>query len=67
MVSVHVSRAIDPGFEPQSGHTKYYNIGICCFSSKHATLRCKSKDWLAQNKNNMSECNDMSTCGLLFQ
>jgi hypothetical protein len=41
--------------------------GICCFSAKHAALRSKRKDWLAQNQNNVSEWSDMSTCGLLFQ
>jgi hypothetical protein len=41
--------------------------GICCFSAKHAALRSKSKDWLAQNQNNVSEWSDMSTRGLLFQ
>jgi hypothetical protein len=29
----------DHGFETQSGQTKDYNIGICCFSAKHAALR----------------------------
>jgi hypothetical protein len=24
-------------------------IGICCFSSKYAALRSKSKDWLTTN------------------
>ena len=26
---------IDRGFKPRSGQTKYYKIGICCFSAKH--------------------------------
>jgi hypothetical protein len=26
---------VDRGFEPQSGQTKDYKIGICCFSAKH--------------------------------
>jgi hypothetical protein len=34
------------------GQTKDYCIGICCFSAKHAALRRKSKDWLAQNQKN---------------
>ena len=42
MVSVLVSNAIDRGFESRSGHTNVYKIGICCFSAKHAALRCKS-------------------------
>jgi hypothetical protein len=37
------SSAVDPGFELRSGHTKDYKIGICCFSTKHAALRSKSK------------------------
>jgi hypothetical protein len=35
--------------------TKYYKLGICCFSTKHSVLRRKSKDWLARNKKNVSE------------
>jgi len=27
------------------GQTKDYKIGICCFSTKHAALRRKSKEW----------------------
>jgi len=42
------------------GKTKDYKIGICCFSAKHAALRRKSKDWLAQNQDNVSEWSDMS-------
>jgi hypothetical protein len=50
MVSV---LAVDPGFEPRSGQTKDYEIGICFFSAKHAALRRKSKDWLAGNQDNV--------------
>ena len=42
------SSVVDRGFEPWSGQTKDYKIGICCFSVKDAALRRKSKDWLAQ-------------------
>jgi hypothetical protein len=38
---------------------------ICCFPSKHATLRSKSKDWLFRNQNNLFELGDVSTSGLL--
>ena len=55
MVSVLVSSAVDHGFEPRSDQTKDYKIGICCFSAKHTALRKKSKDWLAQNQDNVSE------------
>ncbi len=67
MVSVLASSAVDRGFEPQSGQTKDYKIGICCFSAKHAALRRKSNDWLARNQNNVSEWSDIFTRGLLFQ
>ena len=67
MVSVLASGAVDFGFEPQSDQTKDYNIGICCFSSKHTALRKKSKDWWARNQDNVSAWGDMSIRGLLFQ
>jgi hypothetical protein len=57
--------AVDRGFEPRSGQTKDDKIGICCFSTKHAALRRKSKDWLARNQNNVPEWGDMSIRGLL--
>ena len=44
MVSVLASSAVDCGFEPRSGQIKDYEIGICCFSAKHAVLRSKIKD-----------------------
>ena len=55
MVCVLASSAVDRGFEPQSGQTKDYNIGSCCFSAKHAALWRKSKDWLARNQNIVSD------------
>jgi hypothetical protein len=67
MVSVLVWSAVDRGFEPWSGQTKDYEIGICYFSAKHSALRRKNKDWLAQIQNNVSEWSDMTTRGLLFQ
>ena len=45
MVRMLASSSVDRGFESRSGQTKDYNIGICCFSAKHAVLRRKSKDW----------------------
>ena len=60
MVSMLTSSAIDRGFELRSGPTKDYDIGICCFSAKHAASRRKSKDWLARNLDNVSEWGDMS-------
>jgi hypothetical protein len=48
MVSVLASSVVARGFEPWSGQTKDYKIGVCCFSAKHAALRSKSKDSLPQ-------------------
>jgi hypothetical protein len=66
MVSVFDSSAVDRGFVFRSGKTKDYEIGICCFSAKNAALRRKSKDWLAQNQDNLCEWSDMSIRELLF-
>ena len=66
MVSMLASSAVDRGFEFRSGQTKDYNIGICCFFSKHTALKGKNKDWLAWNQNNVSEWVDMSTRGIRF-
>ena len=67
MVSVLASSGVDCGFEPWSGQTKEYKIGICYFSAKHAALQRKSKDGLAQNQDNVSEWADMPIRELLFQ
>ena len=67
MVSVLTSSAIDREFKPRSGQPKNHKIGICCFSDKHPPLGRKSKDWLARNKDNVSEWGDMSVRRLLFQ
>ena len=66
IVGVFALSTVDREFKPQSGQTKDYKIGICCFSAKHAALRRKGKD-LAWNQNDMSECSDMSTRRLLYQ
>jgi hypothetical protein len=63
MVSMLASGVVDCGFEPWSGQTKDYKIGICCFSAKHAAFRRKSKDWLARNQDNVSKWGDISTRG----
>jgi hypothetical protein len=53
MISMLISSAVDCGFEPQSGKTKDYKSDICCCSAKHAAVKRKSKDWFAQNQNNV--------------
>jgi hypothetical protein len=44
-----------------------YKIGICCFSANHAALRRKSKNWLVQNQDNVSEWGNMFIGRLLVQ
>jgi hypothetical protein len=44
MVSVLVLSVVDQ-VDPWLGQTWDYEIGICCFSAKHAQLKRKSKDW----------------------
>jgi hypothetical protein len=48
------------------GQTKDYKIGIYCFSTKHAALRRKTKDWLALNQDNVSEWCDLTPVYLLI-
>ena len=67
MVGVLASSKVNREFQPQLGQTKDYQIGICCFSAKHAALRRNSKDWLAWNQDNVYEWSDMSISGRLFQ
>ena len=67
MVWVLASSVVNRGFEPWSSQTKDYKIGICSFFAKLALLRRKSRDWLARNEDNVSECCDMSIRGLLIQ
>ena len=67
MVIVLSSRAVVREFKSRSSLIKSCEIGICCFSAKHATLRSNSNDWLARIQDSVSEWSDMSTSGLLFQ
>ena len=54
-IGVLVSSGVD--HELPSFQTKDYTIDICCFFVKHAALRSKSKDWLAQNQDNQNQDN----------
>ena len=67
MVSVFASSVVDRGFEPRSGQTNDYEIGICYFSAKHAALMRNIKDWLALNQDNVSEWGNMFIRELLFE
>ena len=42
MAIVLALSAVDRGFEPSSDQTNDFQIGICCFSTKHAVLRGNS-------------------------
>ena len=42
------------GFDLWPGQTSDIKNGIYCLSTKHAALRSKSKDCLAQSQNNVS-------------
>ena len=46
---------------PQSCQPKHLTNWYLHFSAKHAPLKSKNKDWLAQNQDNVSKWNDMST------
>jgi hypothetical protein len=67
MVSVLASSVVDRGFKSRSGQTKDYKICICCFSAKHTALRRKSKDWMVQNRGNVSSGVTCLLSDLLFQ
>ena len=60
IIVIKMSNAVGCGFDHRSGQTKDYEIGICSFSTKHVALRKKSKDWLAQNQDSVSEWGGMS-------
>ena len=69
MVGMLISSVVDRGLEPDQvkPKTKKLVFVICCMSAKHASLRRKSKDWLARNQETVSEWGDMSIRGLLFE
>jgi hypothetical protein len=64
MVSMLILSGVEHGFEPRSGQTKDYEMGICCFSAKHTALSRKSNVWLARNRDNVSDWADMPIHGL---
>jgi hypothetical protein len=74
---INISRAGDPVHAGDKALTQEtpvqrrrvnrYDIGICCFFARHAALRKKNKDWVAQNQNNVCEWRDISIRGLLSQ
>jgi hypothetical protein len=61
------SSMVKHGFKSQSSQAIDYKIGICCFYTKYTALWSKKKRLVGWNQDSVSEWNDMSTCGLLFQ
>ena len=67
MVILLASSAGDRKFEPRSGQTKDYKIGIFLFSAKNTVLRRKIKESLAPIQDNVPQCGDLSIRALLLQ
>jgi hypothetical protein len=42
-------------------------ISICCFSTKHISLKRKSKDWLARNQDKVLECGDIMSHSIIYR
>ena len=61
------SSLLDKGYAPGSDIGKYYEIGICCFSTKHDTLQNTNKVSFALRQDNVSELSGIFTRRLLFQ
>lgn len=59
MVVVLASSPVDRWFKVTSGQG--YEIGICTFLAKHASLRTKNKNLLAWNRDNVSAWRDTFT------
>ena len=55
MISVLTLNAVDRRFNLWSGQTKDYEIGICCFSAKHAAIMRKWRNWMTRNQDSVSE------------
>ena len=66
MVGVVALCAVDRGFEPQSGQTKDYKIGIILLLLHSSSNKEKEQSWLSRNQDNVSKRCSMSTRGLLF-
>ena len=61
--ALNCNSAVDCGFKPWSNQRLELVFG----ASPLSTQRWKSKDWLAQNQDNVSEWSNMSPYGLWFQ
>ena len=61
MDSVPTSSSVDFWFDPRSCKPKNYTVGMCCFPSKHVSLRRKTKHWLGRNQSNEFECSIYDT------
>jgi hypothetical protein len=66
MVNMRSTSVIDRGFKPVSRQQNTIKLVFATSRLKHAALRNKNKDGLAQNQNNVSKWSDMFTHKLLF-
>lgn len=55
MVSVLAASAVDHRFEPRSGQTNDYTIGICCVSTKYSTLQRNCKELALDNNHSFTQ------------
>jgi hypothetical protein len=47
---------------PRVGQIKDYEIGICCCSTKHTSLKKNGKEWLARNQDTVSRVGLFADC-----
>ena len=66
IVIVLFSRVVDRGFLSDRIKPRTIKL-VFTISSMHAALRRQNKDWLARYQDIVSESEDMSARGLLFQ
>ena len=61
MVSLMALGMANHGYEPYSIQTNVYEIGICCFPTKHTALRSKIRDWFIRNQYDVSKQSHLPT------
>ena len=58
------SGSVNAWFDPRSGQTYDYKIGVCCFAYALAAETSKSKDGFVRNQYNVSGWSQLSTRGV---
>ena len=61
-ISVLSPSAVYRGLDPRVGQIKDYEIGICCFSTKHTSLKKNCKEWLVRNQDTVSRVGLFADC-----